>query len=266
MSHKRLFFDIETSYCEGWFWRPQFKTNITYDQVLKESKIICVCYKWQGSDKIYSLKWDKGNDKDLIRKFTEILLEADEVVGHNSDKFDLKWIRTRCLVHGAKSLPDFKSIDTLKISRSKFNFPSNRLDAIGKYLGFGGKKDTGGIQLWHDIIQRNSAKAMKEMVDYCKRDVELLEKIFLKLEGYAKPKTHIGVKVGNDSCSCPYCGSDSYAISMTRYTALGKENKVLVCKDCHRYHSVSSVLYNKVQAEKRASEKRIKEQLTYKKR
>jgi len=245
MGFKRLFFDIETSYCEGWFWRPQFKTNITYDQVLKESKIICICYKWEGSDRMYSLKWDKGCDKELIKKFIDVLLDADEVVGHNSDKFDLKWVRTRCLVHGCKSLPDFKSIDTLKISRSKFNFPSNRLDAIGKYLGFGGKMEHSGIQLWHDIIQKNSAKAMKEMIDYCKRDVELLEKVYLKLEGYAKHKTHIGMHEGNDSCSCPNCGSERTVLNGRRINAVGNVNVVMHCKhDCGKYFQVSLRAYN----------------------
>lgn len=244
MGFKRLFFDIETSYCTGWFWRPQFKTNITYDQVLKESKIICICYKWEGSDRMYSLKWDKGCDKELIKKFIEVLLEADEVCGHNSDKFDLKWVRTRCLVHGTKSLPEFKSIDTLKISRQKFNFPSNRLDAIGKYLGFGGKKDTGGIQLWHDIIQKNSARAMKEMVDYCKRDVELLEKVYLKLEGYAKPKTHIGIQSGNDSCSCPKCGDEKTWLSSRHVNANGTIRVLMKCGGCMKYFSVSLRTYN----------------------
>ena len=193
---------------------------------------------------MYSLKWDKGCDKELIKKFIEVLLEADEVCGHNSDKFDLKWVRTRCLVHGTKSLPEFKSIDTLKISRQKFNFPSNRLDAIGKYLGFGGKKDTGGIQLWHDIIQKNSAKAMKEMIDYCKRDVELLEKVYLKLEGYAKPKTHIGIQAGNDSCSCPTCGSERTGLKDRRVNSSGTITVVLRCNDCKKYFSTSLRAFN----------------------
>jgi len=244
MSHKRLFFDIETSYCQGWFWRPSFKTSISYDQIIKESAIICICYKWQGSDKIHSLKWDKGDDKGMIKKFSEILLDADEVVGHNSDKFDLKWVRTRCLVSGIKSLPEFKSIDTLKISRQKFNFPSNRLDAIGKYLGFGGKKDTGGIQLWHDIIQKNSTKAMGEMISYCKRDVELLEKVYLKLEGYAKPKTHIGMQSGEDSCSCPQCGSDRTGLNNRTIGVSGQVKCIMKCHDCSKYFSISLRSFN----------------------
>lgn len=258
MGFKRLFFDIETSYCLGFFWRPSFKTSISYEQIIKHSAIICICYKWQGSEKIHYLKWDKGCDKQMIKKFVDVLLEADEIVGHNSDKFDLKWVRTRCLMSGIKSLPDFKSIDTLKISRQKFNFPSNRLDAIGKYLGFGGKKDTGGIQLWHDIIQRNSAKAMGEMVAYCKRDVDLLEKVYLKLEGFANNKTHRGVQAGNDKCSCRNCGADNYVISQTRYNAQGNQMKVLRCNDCHKYYSVSLKVYNDNQEEKREEERRKK--------
>ena len=253
---KRLFFDIETSYCTGWFWRPSFKTSISYEQVLENAKIICICYKWEGSNKIHHIKWDKGNDKAMIGDFIKVLMSADEIVGHNSDKFDLKWVRTRFLVHGGKSLPDFKSIDTLKISRSKFNFPSNRLDAIGKYLGFGGKADTGGIQLWHDIIQRNSSKAMTKMIDYCKRDVDLLEKVYLKMEGFAKPKTHIGVEFGNDKCSCPKCGSDNTYFNKRTVSASGTIKVDMKCNSCNKYFNTSLKAYNDRCAERRAEKDR----------
>ena len=254
MGHfKRVFFDIETSYMTGWFWRPSFKTSITYDQVIKDSAIICICYKYEGSPKIYHLKWDKGCDKEMINKFVNVINDADEVVGHNSDRFDLKWIRTRCLIHGHKSLPEFKSIDTLKISRQKFNFPSNRLDAIGKYLGFGGKKDTGGIQLWHDIIQRNSSKAMTLMVEYCKRDVELLEKVYLKLEGFAKPKTHIAVYEGGDKCDCPYCGSESTQHRRVHTNKSGNQSHEMSCNSCRKYYRItnSEMNFRTIRSQKR---------------
>lgn len=247
MGHKRLFFDIETSYNIGWFWQPSYQTSINYEQIIKPSAIICICYKWQGSDKVYNLTWDKGNDKEMVKKFFDIINEADEVVSHNGDKFDIKWIRTRFLVYGYKSMPEIKSIDTLKISRSKFKFHSNRLDAIGKFLGFGGKKQHSGIQLWHDIIQKNSKKAMKEMLEYCKRDVELLEKVFLKLEGYAKPKTNIAVSEGNkgNSCDCPYCASDKYHITQTRVSATGTIKRTLQCNECKKFYTVTGAVYDK---------------------
>jgi DNA polymerase elongation subunit (family B) len=244
MGFKRLFFDIETSYCQGWFWQPSFKTSITYEQVIKHSAIICICYKWEGSNKVHSLQWDKGNDKEMCLKFAKILEDADEVVGHNGDRFDIPKFRTRLLLHGVKSMADIKSIDTLKISRSKFKFKSNRLDNIGKELGFGGKKDTGGIQLWHDIIQRNSKKAMSDMIAYCKRDVELLEKVFVKLEGFAAHKTHVGVFMGKGKCSCPYCGEKDSRVKDRRISAAGMVKVILQCNVCLKYYNVPIKVYN----------------------
>lgn len=245
MGFKRLFFDIETSYCQGWFWQPSFKTQISYDQVLKQSSIICICYKWQGSDKVRSLTWNNGDASEMMDKFFDVISEADEVVSHNGDKFDIKWIRTHFLLNGYKSMPEIKSIDTLKISRSKFKFPSNRLDAIGKYLGFGGKKDTGGIQLWHDIIQKNSKRAMKEMVDYCKRDVELLEKVFLKLEGFSKHKTHLGVEFNSNKKDCPYCASERVGLNNRAISASGTMNCRMKCHDCLRYFTIPLSVFNR---------------------
>jgi hypothetical protein len=99
---------------------------------------------------------------------------------------------------------------------------------------------------------------MLKMVEYCKRDVDLLEKVYLKLEGYAKSKTHRGVKVGNDRCSCSSCGADNYRVQQTKYNASGNQIKVLKCKSCHKYYQVSLKVYNDSQQEKRDAERRKK--------
>lgn len=258
MSFKRLFFDIETSYMEVTKIFRIGEQYIRPDQIKKHSAIICICWKFQGSDKIHSLKWDNGCDKEMIHKFVDIMNDCDEVCGHNGDNFDIKWIRTRALKHGIKSMPDIKSIDTLKISRNKLKLPSNKLDEIAKYFGLGKKIEHRGMPMWEEVIEHNSKKAMKEMVDYCKMDVELLEKIYLLLEGFTKPKTHVGVWVGNDKCSCPNCGADNYIVNKTRYSANGSESKGLKCNDCHKYYSVSLKVYNDNQQEKRDEERRKK--------
>lgn len=141
-------------------------------------------------------------------------------------------------------MPELKSIDTLKISRQKFRFDSNRLDAIGKILGFGGKKDTGGIQLWHDIIQKNSKKAMMDMVAYCKRDVELLEKVFLKLEGFAKPKTHLGVFSGGDKADCPYCAGTHLYLKDRTVGVSGNIKCRMQCNGCNKSYTIPLKVYN----------------------
>jgi len=235
MAIRRLFFDIETSPCLGWFWRPSFQMSLGYHNIIEQAKIICICYKWSDNDKVYHLNWDsKQCDKLMLKKFIKILNQADEIVGHNSDKFDIKWIRTRCLFHDIDMMPEYQSLDTLKAVRKGMNFPSNRLDSIGRYLGEGKKIKT-TEELWFDVWRKNSKKALKGMVDYCKQDVILLEKIFNKINPYIKNKT------GADRDSvidCPECGSDHTIIRGYRTLVSGNKNVKLQCQKCHKYHHV----------------------------
>jgi DNA polymerase III epsilon subunit-like protein len=75
----------------------------------------------------------------MIKAFLKVMAQADEIVAHNGDRFDLKWLRTRALLHGLDVMPSPKTIDTLKWAKRYFNFNSNKLDYIAKYLGVGQK-------------------------------------------------------------------------------------------------------------------------------
>jgi len=244
MGFKRMFFDIEISYMEvSKVWRCG-EQYIRPDQIRKHSAIICICWKFEGSEKIHSLRWDRGCDKKLILKFVDIMNDCDEVIGHNGDNFDIKWIRTRALYHGIMSMPDIKSIDTLKISRSKLKLPSNKLDEIAKFFGIGKKLEHRGMPMWEDIIERNCRKAMKEMVDYCKMDVEVLANVFKLLEGYSNPKTNMGAFAGGDRADCHYCASENTIFHGRRISAAGIVRCTMKCKDCNRYYTVSLKAYN----------------------
>lgn len=243
---KRLFFDVEVSPNIGFFWKSGYKLNISYDNIIKERAIICICYKWENESKVHFLHWNKGDDKKLINDFAKVIIQADEVVGHNGDNFDLKWFRTRCLYHGIKSLPQFKSLDTLKISRKEFNFNSNKLDYIAKFLGFGGKINT-DFGLWKEITLNNDAKSLKKMIKYCCKDVILLEKVYKKLELYTTHKTHVGVLGGKGKCTCPNCGSSNTKAHLNKILASGMKRKQLQCKDCGKYFTVSETAFKKEQ-------------------
>lgn len=186
---KRLFFDIETSPNVVFSWRIGNKISLSHDNIIDERAIICVCWKWEGEDKTHSLQWNKGDDKDLLQKFAKIIDSADEVVGQNSDRFDIKWLRTRAIFHNIPISPKFNSIDTLKMAKQGFNFNNNRLDYMGKYLGLGGKNET-GYSLWKDIILSNSKEAMFTMIEYCKKDVILLEEVYQKLKPFCPEKRY----------------------------------------------------------------------------
>jgi DNA polymerase elongation subunit (family B) len=233
---RRLYFDIETSPNIGLFWSAGYKQRIDYSNIIEERKIICICYKWEEEDVTYSLQWDsKQCDKRMLNEFIKVANHADEMVGHNGDKFDLTWIRTRCLFHGIEMFPKYTTIDTLKIARQQFRFNSNKLDYIAKYLGVGAKKET-TFGLWKEVLLHKNKESLAYMVEYCKEDVRVLEKVFIKLQHHAPHKTHYGVVFNHDRGSCPGCGSDEIIKQRNKVTAAGMKYVVFRCKTCNKYH------------------------------
>ncbi len=237
---KRLIYDIETSPNIGTFWRPGYNLTITYKDIIKERAIICISYKWEDK-KVQHLTWDKNqNDEKMLRKFAEISHEADETVAHNGDRFDIKWIRGRALLYGISMPPDIITIDTCKLARSLFNLNSYKLDYISQYLGVGSKIDTGGLELWHDIILRQDAKALKKMVAYCDNDVVILEKVYKKMKPYIKSKTRTSL----NRTKCPEC-SGFMEVSKQRVLASGSRRMQLRCTQCGKYSTIPLSVFEK---------------------
>lgn len=233
---RRLFFDVETSPNIGLFWQAGYKQRIDYANIIKERAIICICYKWEDEKEVYSLQWDRKQcDKKMLIEFVKIANQATELVGHNGDKFDMPWIRGRCVHHQIEMFPNYQTIDTLKISRNKFRFNSNRLDYIASFLGIGRKIKT-EFNLWKDIVLGHSEKAMTQMIKYCKQDVILLEKVYKRIQPHSLPKVHYGVIFGHDRGTCPECGSDELIKSKSRTTATGLKKIQYKCGSCHKYH------------------------------
>ena len=244
MGIKRLFFDIETSPNVGLFWSAGYRQNISYESIIKERAIICIAYKWANEKTVHLLHWDKNqNDKAMLKEFIKIANQADELIAHNGDKFDLPWIRTRCLFHGINMFPTYTTLDTLVQARNKFRFNSNKIDYIAKFLGIGAKIHT-NYDMWKKIVLDNDQKSLIKMGVYCKGDVSLLEKVYDKLSPHLPTKTHHGVAAGQSKFSCPHDGSTNMRYVRIRITAAGVKRYVLQCKDCGKYHTVSEKVYN----------------------
>ena len=172
----------------------------------------------------------------MLQKFVHVANTADELVGHNGDKFDLAWIRTRCLFHSLDMLPNYTTIDTLKVSRQKFRFNSNRLNYIAQFLGIGSKLKT-EFDLWKQVLLENDRKALDRMVRYCQEDVRLLEKVFTRLKNHYPHKTHYGVVFNQDRGSCPECGSENLVKNKRNVMASGRVMIQYKCKTCGKTHS-----------------------------
>lgn len=237
VKRKRLFLDIEVSPNIGFFWQPGHKVNIGYENIIQERAIICVCYKWEGEKKVQFLTWDaKKSDKKLLKELVKVMESAVEVIGHNSDSFDLKWIRTRALKFGLNLPANCVSIDTLKAARSKFRFNSNRLDYLAKFLDVGGKIKT-DFNLWKDIVLNGCEKSMSRMVRYCKEDVRILERVFEKINPYLPSKTNYHILGGGSrkGSHCPECGSSNIKKNGREATLAGMIRQKLTCKNCGKH-------------------------------
>jgi uncharacterized protein YprB with RNaseH-like and TPR domain len=241
---KRLFFDIETSYHIVRSWRIGYKLNLGPDQIKEHKKIICISYKWQYENKVHTLKWDKNqSEKEMLHKFIEVLGEADEIVAHNGDRFDMKEFRTRCIANGILMFPTYRTLDTLKKARQYFAFASNKLDYIGKFLQVGRKLDHEGFQMWVDIVEKNSQKALKKMIKYCEQDVTLLEDIYFVMAPYIYHNTNFAVLKGGEKWECPECAGANVKMYRTYTTAMGVVRRNMKCSDCHKQYRVSNRTY-----------------------
>lgn len=232
---KRLFFDIETSFNIGIFWRSGYNLTVQPDDIIKERAIICVSWKWEDDDEVHHLTWDKKQcDKKLLKDFIKVLNKADEIIAHNGDRFDIKWLRTRCLYHGLDMFPQYQSIDTLKHSKSQFNFNSNKLDYIAKFVGVGSKLKHEGIDMWKSIVFSKDEDALKRMVEYCDHDVVILEKVYQKMKPYIKHKVNYSVLHGGDKWSCPECQSNKVRLRNTYTTPAGTIQHYMSCNNCNK--------------------------------
>jgi len=210
VTKKRVFVDIETSLSIGWFWRTG-KQYVGANQVIdgQHTKVISVHWSWEGEDEVHHVHWglDKQCDKKPIKKIIEILEKADEVVGHNFDRFDLKWIRTRAAKHGLFMSPYHKIVDTYKHIRNNFNLQSYSLKYCCNYFDVEAKEDSGGVDTWLKLQLQKDREAFEHLLYYGDCDIISTKALYYKIQPYIQYQTHYAVKAGLDKYCCPECGT-----------------------------------------------------------
>ena len=206
---KILYYDIETAPNLAYVW-GQYQQDVIEHQ--REWYMLCVSYKWEGQKrtKVCSLidfpetyAKDFENDVHVVSKLWELIDEADIVIAHNGDKFDMRKANARFVKHGLGPPSPVASVDTLKVARKYFMFNSNRLNHVGKHLGLGEKVQTGGFQLWAGCM-RGDMKSWKRMIKYARQDVDLLREVYLKLRPWMT--NHPNNNMYKKEDGCPTCG------------------------------------------------------------
>jgi len=197
---KILFIDLETSPNLGYIWEKYEQNVLSF---VTERDLLCFAYKWEGEKAVKVHSLEECTIKELVGKLHKLFNEAEIIIAHNGDGFDIKMSNTFFIKNGFNPPSPYKTIDTLKIARSKFKFNSNKLNDLGEYLGLGRKVETGGFSLWLGCLKGDN-KSWILMRKYNKQDVALLEKIYLKLRSWGTnlPTVKIGMV-------CPACGSSN---------------------------------------------------------
>ena len=232
---KILLWDIETSHniLAGFdlAWNGVPITNILQDWYM-----ISAAWKWYGQKRVHGVtaldypelfKQDYTDDYWIINQLYGTISEADAVVAHYGDNFDIKKLNTRMIQQGFGPLPPVIQIDTWKMAKAKFKFTSNKLDYIAKYLGHEGKAHTDN-GLWLRCLA-GDRKAIKEMLAYNKQDVEVLEFVFEKLKPFVPAR--INHRLFTDRPVCTVCGSEHINYKGYIYTGQRKYRRY-VCMDC----------------------------------
>lgn len=229
---KILILDIETRPNLAYVW-GFFKQNIGISKVKEHSHIISYAAKWLGSKEVEYAESRTDCDKHLCRSLSTLFEEADLVVAHNAERFDLPVIRSRMAVNGLPAPAPVRVIDTLRIAKREFAFPSNSLAYLAEVFGCAPKGDHGkfaGFELWSECMKGNE-EAWEEMRKYNIQDVETLEEVYLAIRPYARNHPNLAVLAESDKILCPKCGSDHIQFRGYMTTNVGKYQR-FQCQSC----------------------------------
>lgn len=237
---KILLLDIETMATLAWVWAA-YDTNII--DVYQHEYILSFAYKFIGDEKVQVLGLDDfnektafpaaRNDKALLVKLREIISQADIIVAHNGQAFDMQKINGRLMVHQLPPLPPYRTFDTLLELRKNARFISNKLDHIADEMGIGRKLSHEGFGLWLGCAQ-GDPQAWKKMKAYNRHDVELLEELYYRLRPYSKKHPNVAHSLGR----CRKCGSQNLKREGFVYTNFRRKPREY-CFDCQGWQEGS---------------------------
>lgn len=204
---KVLFLDIETAPNLVHVW-GLWQQNVGLPQIMASGYVLCWAAKWLDGETVFFDSIYQSKPKTMLKRIHKLLEEADVVAHYNGQKFDIPTLNKEFILHGMKPPAPYKQVDLLKVSRTQFKFPSNKLDYVAHALGLGKKTKHIGHELWIKCMERDQ-DAWKIMEEYNKNDVTLLEKVYYKMLPWIKGHPNHGLYSTN-GLVCPHCGSEHW--------------------------------------------------------
>lgn len=208
---KILLLDIETSPVSAYVWQSSVhKAYVSNEQIIEDTQILSYGAKWLGKKKLYYDDLSgrlKTGEKAMLKGLWALLNEADTIVAHNGQAFDIPTILARFAAFDINPPSPSYHVDTCLEARKNLKFTSNKLEFLGRALNCpvkkGLHKNFPGMSLWKECLKDNP-KAWAEMKAYNIDDVRVLEWVYLKLRPWMKNHPNVAWLAGKNGC--PTCG------------------------------------------------------------
>lgn len=226
-----LFIDIETTPMTAHTW-GLWQQNISLKQILESTEMMCFGARWYGEKKVHFRSTHHHGKQEMLDEIHRLLDEADVVIGWNSASFDSKHIKREFLE--AEMLPPspYKDLDLMRVVKSQFRFPSNKLDYVSQKLGVGAKVEHSGFDLWIKCMA-NDKKAWAEMKKYQIQDVDLLVDLYEKLKPWIKNHPNAALYNGITD-GCVVCSSTKLQKRGLARTSVASYQRYQ-CMDCGKW-------------------------------
>lgn len=140
-------------------------------------------------------EWNTGrraSDAELVTAILKDVEEADIVIAHNGNQFDLPFLRTRALIHGLPPVHPKKIIDPVLLARKTFRFHSNSLDSISMVMGTSDAKTRLSPRTWVAAMFNGDKDALEEIIEHCVADVRVLCEVARRVSPYIRQVDQIG--------------------------------------------------------------------------
>lgn len=227
MNVRTLIVDLETYPTEAFVW-GLWDQNVGLNQIISPGGVLSWSAKWAGEDKLYFSSTFHHGRENMVEAIHEMLDEADECVGWNSNSFDIKHLNAEFVQLGLGPPSPYKKIDLMRIVKENMKFVSNKLDFVSQALGIGKKVEHEGFPLWVACMEGDK-KAWAKMREYNEGDVLLTEEMYYKLLPWVKAGVNRSALAGGHVC--PNCGSD-HLHSRGNTTTLLLTYKRYQCQAC----------------------------------
>jgi DNA polymerase elongation subunit (family B) len=230
---KILIFDIETSPMEVLVWGT-YKQRIGIEQILKDWSLLSWSAKWLFHDEIMSQRVSgkeaiERKDGSIVKGLWNLMDEADLLVGHNAQRFDVRKANLRFALNELPPPQPYRVIDTMKHAMKVFNSSSYKLDYLNEIFG-GQNKMHAPYQLWKDSIKGDN-DALKAMEEYNRFDITVTEELYVKLRPWMKGHPNLALYMDTDGTVCTNCGNDNLEWGGYYMTPAGKY-KSFRCNTC----------------------------------